>query len=677
MKRKTKKFNTKKFKRENPRINTIYKDKPKLIINYGIAETISKCIIDKIISNVIISSKNNDMNKQTKEYYFNYINKLIDPVISMSFLNHENYIINGLQENKNNIGKNINTWIEIEEPKIPIPDRFVTVKIKPLSDKNEKIISKLNENNNIPINESTEFKRLSLCKSSIKKSKIQKVLKFNKMIENNDIIVKKLLKKEIPTMTYSDLEKEKYENIFNHETLNNRMRKEKKEKEEREKELMKIELEQNLKILENKKENKPKQRNFDSRLLTFDSNGKIIKKLIQKESNFIKDFNFINIKINESKLLNPFRIHLSQTQVESNKNRKNNIALRKNLRKKTFNKSIIIENDNKIKEDDIKTTKEEEIDNKIKNIMIGNNSYTNINPEIGVVVKNEKDSYIKTGGNNFSLKYHKQSIKDFNDLLFKTSLLNSQHYSKSNTNNSENNNTSNGNMKEFNGYIPSYNEKNKNPLIDNAYSPIFKNMKIISQINKNIGKRNLSYSNYNQKIQKSNSTFELNNDGISNLNEMNTQKSIKLNNLTKTKSLFNLMSDPNEEYNDIRSYIISQENKNLINNKSFLSYNINTYSEKKFPLINNIRGNTENKNNKNSMMNNFNSRILSNKKWGVIENEANEDEFSNLLSNNFRKPNFSNKIKLINEKRLGKINTRKRNIYLMHNISNDSYFNKI
>ena len=71
----------------------------------------------------------------------------------------------------------------------------------------------------------------------------------------------------------------------------------------------------------------------------------------------------------------------------------------------------------------------------------------------------------------------------------------------------------------------------------------------------------------------------------------------------------------------------------------------------------------KNKGNGEGFINRFNYRIIDGNNWGV-ENEMKGTILnkSKIIKNYFRKQNSTNKIKILNENRLGKINTRKRKI---------------
>ena len=718
MEKRRKKNKTKIIKKDNAEKKILKQNdnKSKIELNYIIAETISKIIIDKIIANVVLISRNNDIDKKSFNYYYNYINDLIDPLISMRFFYHENNSNNNIQSNilynnKESPLNTNNTWIEISEPSSSSIDRFESSQI--ISNTFNKNDNQFSNKFNFPlifrqINELIEFKKRNSDAKIIKKfkkNKIHKIIKLNEKIQADNINVKKLLKKEIPSMAYCDLEKEKYENYFSNEKLNEFLRKEK-----RYKEILKAEQNKNQiqNIILEKQKKLIKNNNIVSNNQSFDSKGKIIRRQIYKFNinNLSKDFNIIDVKIKNSKLINSYTNILEQKENDNIKKRNTSKGVSKNSKTNDNNNKTKINNDIKdnnnknngnkknndkkanndnniiiIHNNDKDNINNEEIksgeinDNKIKNIIIGNNSYINIKPEIGVVVKGQEDAYIKEGGNSYLLKYNKPSINDFNNILYQTSLLNSKHYSSSNNFSeiskinltSNNNNISNNNntvikteIGIYNGYNQSFTEKN-NPLIQNAISPSFQNNKI-KRRNNNLN-MSLNKSNYtDDKIfRKSNSSIGFNEDNLF-LNDMSNQNKIKLSDLAKNRSLFNLIND-SEDFGENKNIIINSVNKkidNIISGKK-----INSYNDKIFPLININNRNSENKNkvNNQKIINKFNYRIMINKNWGKV-NEVNDSYFieSDLIENNFRKQKISNKIKIINENRFRNLNTRKRNI---------------
>ena len=242
---------------------------------------------------------------------------------------------------------------------------------------------------------------------------------------------------------------------------------------------------------------------------------------------------------------------------------------------------------------------------------------------------------------------------------------------------SYNNNTNtinhkNNNNYEYNGYNHIFNEKN-NPLISNAilpavHSPKNKEKEINIILNRLINKKKLINSNYDKNIKKSNSSFFLNNRNKYNLNEMSYQNTIKISKMISNRSLFNIMDDSDDLYSK-KIYNYKSENKNIINNNNtILPFNIiRSYRDKKLPLLNknDLYRNIEDKNKGNGegFINRFNYRIIDGNNWGV-ENEMKGTILnkSKIIKNYFRKQNSTNKIKILNENRLGKINTRKRKI---------------
>ena len=640
-----------KIKHHNNNINNI---------NYGIAESISKIIIEKIISNAVILSRNKQINNQLNNYCFQFLTKNINNILNLDHFDYEDVFNNEIQSNKNfnnkEIPSKINTWIEINEPETPISDRFVSLKMKTIiiKKKDDDILNK-EINNYIPINEKDEYNENNINKKQNKKIKNILKLKLNDAGKEKDKIQdnKNTNKKDIPVMAYSDLDKEKYINTFVNEKENDLLRKELKEKE-------------SLKKEENKKKIIPEKNNikiFDDKNLTFDSNGKIIKKILKKGNLLKNEFNLIKSKVNKA-------ISMKNIFKDSNKygfdNNKNKIKVEYN---NNNNINLISENDL--------------IDKERKQVIISGNSYNSIKPEIGVIVKNDEDLYKKEGGFDYLLKFNKFSVNDYSKMLIKSRLLNTQQYLTSN-NLSGNNISSNNNIKQYesindltsnndyNGYNQAFNDRS-NPLINNAHLPSVNSNKneIKKKSSKNIKMKILSCSKYDKNIQKSKSNKDIFSNTLS-LNDMSFQKNIKI--LSKEQSLFSVLSDANNlQYN--MNYISSPINKNLTNkDANILTHKrIFSYNNKIFPLINKSNKNIENKNtiNKEDTMNLFNYKIIKNKNWGT-ENESKNSYFneSNMIKNYFRMPSILNKVKILNNNTKVKINNRLRNFNFSSEKSN-------
>ena len=153
----------------------------KLIISYGIAEAISKIIIDKMISNAVINSRNNYINKKANNYYFKFMKKLIDSFLNIRFINHETCFNNNSSLKNNNKNK-YNESVEITEPLNPSIDRTESTKIKfNFYSKNKKLKNKILSS----INEAIENKKINSYENRDKRIIIGKHFKIKENIMKN------------------------------------------------------------------------------------------------------------------------------------------------------------------------------------------------------------------------------------------------------------------------------------------------------------------------------------------------------------------------------------------------------------------------------------------------------------------------------------------------------------
>ncbi len=95
------------------------------------AETISKLMLEKIISHAVTNIHSKEIYTNLGNYCFKYIKEMIKPVMKMNFIPYE--IKHNEKEkiffDRPKCNKH-NTWIEIEEPKVPINDRYTHDQIK-------------------------------------------------------------------------------------------------------------------------------------------------------------------------------------------------------------------------------------------------------------------------------------------------------------------------------------------------------------------------------------------------------------------------------------------------------------------------------------------------------------------------------------------------------------------
>ena len=686
-----------------------------LIISNDIAESVVSIILDKIISNIIIKKKIQKIYSNLPEYCYNYIHKLTSIYLKNNFVFHENgidnlsYQKNILFYNKNPINK-VNNWNIINEPSVPELDRNITGRNKLIKlskkeeinlisneGKNENEISDINsiqftskdeieENNSIKFNEKNDInnninkrKKYKIKRSfgEIVREKKLKEKQFNKRINNNE--------EEnddddnyVLEMTSHDLKNvDNTYKFYNDNDENDLLRKER--------ELLIIKKEKE-KIKEEKRKKKEKKlklkfyniKNFESNKLTFDPNGKIIKKNLTNLNNIKKDLPKPKLKIKEKStnilseekkriILNPIK--------EKNKSKKENIIFNPNDKPKLF---------------DFENPKKKNVN---KEIDISGNNFRLVKPEIGVIISNENNKQKKEGGFEYIKKYNKPSMNEYNQKLSYNSQNSNNLFSSyiSLDNNSEN---INNDMDENNyiGYKEEFNDNN-NPLFQDGYKMSslnssrnkFQDMNIDNNNNINININNLnilknkkSFLKIEKKKNKNNlihsyDSIKMHSNRYKNYNTIQLNENIKNNNL---KSIFieNDENKPNIKYNSIEKDSYSYLRKK----EYFLNGNNHYKKRRELPII------TENNGNKNILdeyvdinkINKFNFRIIKDKKWGddihsnpLFPNNNNNNKLiksENYLQtddnrNIFRKSNLSNRIKETGNNIINNIRIREKN----------------
>ena len=320
---------------------------------------------------------------------------------------------------------------------------------------------------------------------------------------------------------------------------------------EREKDNINKEQQKLLEKIKNKKDYEKKlksklNKEFDSKKITFDSNGKIINLNIPNIDSFPNDFNISKQTITELKMGNitPYSFgkeiqeKISDKNLKLNKQNSANIIfldnknLKNNIKENFINKDIfkdakfekkmshkinviskfkvlkpsyslksinqkkpkITIEYNPILEEDKKTNP------KIKIPPSGPN-FDKIVPEIGVVIQNDNKIQVKKGGFEFYNKYNKPSIKEFSQLVEQTLKLNNQLITSPITTENIDNNIKlskknmNTEQSDYNGYNPEFIENN-NPLIKNAVEQL-SNIKNDNRYNNKSLIKNKSHIVYN------------------------------------------------------------------------------------------------------------------------------------------------------------------------------------
>ena len=327
-----------------------------------IAETVVSILVDKIISEAVLTCKVNQIYKGMNSHCFDYLTNFINPYLESYFIFYENdkndpsYQKNQIYFSSKPLEK-LNSWDIIPEPKTNEKDRYSNsntkiIKYKKYTEVEEGVKEasfaldaeediKFIKNNDIVFNESIDLQddknkekdkinernikenkeNKDINKKEIKVSHMQstknvldvKTKEENKKIKINkkkalidkyleDLTPKKKEKEEVLEISITDdLPKESYENIYSIINSNDENTKLRRERE--------IEIEQKnaQRLAEIEREKRAKQKlyrrivkDFDSNRLTFDPNGKIINLKTMNE-NLVGEFISSRIKIKAEK----------------------------------------------------------------------------------------------------------------------------------------------------------------------------------------------------------------------------------------------------------------------------------------------------------------------------------------------------------------------------------------
>ena len=489
------------------------------------SETISRIIIDKLISNVILDNNIKCINSKLNKHIEKFMFQMISPLMKANYFYHETdqdkTDENIILFDREQINK-INTWEIIPEPETCVVDRFarknklITNKLKK-SDKNINIWDNAfkelegeqdikNSNNSNKGNDKILFGLNKTKKKYSNRILFNKFLIKKKKIETNEDNKEKEKKKElileIPGVDIPYNNKEKIHILLNDTEENDRLRNEWKFQEiEKKKKLLKEQL--NQKKLKQKLLFNKEIKIFNPNGVTFDSNGNILKLNLQNVNSFQNGFISSKTSLkkkNEEKtpLLTSFQItHNSKNNnkeiIEYNQEEKIRYNMDFGLNNLNFN--LDKENNNKKK--------------KPENIILSGSNFDKINPEIGVIISNnDNEKEKKVGGFDYIKKYNKPSMNELSQFLSNSnSNSNLNSYSKIASFLNSNSNINNYN---YIGYKEHFNEE-KNPLFQNAV--------YINEDKKNLKSRNsflmsTKKSLSNENIFQRNSLMKNNNNNI-------------------------------------------------------------------------------------------------------------------------------------------------------------------
>ena len=664
-------------------------------MSYVDSEIISRLIIDKLISNVIIDNKLKEIDTHFTNHVKKFIFKFIKPSIKSDFIFHEKGL-DKIEENvihfKEQKITKINTWITIPEPETCEPDRF-SLKNKLIKEKIQK-----NDKNNILMNNSVKELELEyITKSSniMRKSKQKRNYYRNKILKKNILIKKENIdsndnkkskeKKKEPILeiegTYIPLDnKEKINILLNDTYENTHLRKEwelyliRKQKKELQEQLRKKLAK--AKLLRNKE-----FKLINTNELTFDSDGNILKLNKPKENSFQNDFISSKSSLKKNKIEEYTPVQTTSQIVnnkinnERSKNSVDNIKLTK-LNLEDINNNEIVEYNIEKKmryksEFDIYNilNKRNKLKNNTEKLIVSGSNFDKMNPEIGVIIsnpENEKDK--KIGGFNYIKKYNRPSMNELNEYLSNyNSDMNSNYnnsnsqiasflYSYSNKNNSNNNN----NNYNYIGYKEHFNDE-RNPLFQNAVHINEEKSRNLLSKRDLLNKKSLSNENIFRRNNllkkgrnKSNNSLFSQPNLITNNNYLSSVNNILLSNKFSYSNLKSFFYDYNENH--------EIKDRNNINNKKL--GNVKVIKENTNNLIFSLKDIRKNKQN-----------ILPNINSNKNKNIMGQDYINKFLINTIQKRNLSYK----NMENLNDINKENsyKNQFLKSKKYSDSNINKV
>ena len=394
------------------------------------SEIVSKQIIEKLITNVLIDHNNKTLDSKIAPFCFEFVKEKISPYLQEFFINNED------KENDHN------TWIEIEEPKMQNKDRGTFTLTKIEKKQNEKDPKENEESmHEVPSEQKT------MSRDFYRKTGFKLTLRMSKKLSMSHM--------ELTTKEEEKKEKQRINELvssFPSYAIERRLGLPlepefiPKIRNEYQKELvqrdLKLQKERKLNLIKSGSTGdlitkKVMLREFNNERYTFDSNGNVIPYRFIRVDNMKNDFH--SPDVNEKVIKNIIRqdeFKKQDTTTTSNK-KKGKIFL-------GMLPSEFRENTN--------------IYRLVMNSMKGRNSlsigcppsgdnFSLIQPEIGVVIKNDQLNKAKDGGRNFREKFKRFSLNDY-DKLIKTILpfQNQQKVEYSNNTNNISNSSSNTNM---------------------------------------------------------------------------------------------------------------------------------------------------------------------------------------------------------------------------------------
>ena len=393
------------------------------------SEIVSKQIIEKLITNVLIDHNNKTLDSKIAPFCFEFVKEKISPYLQEFFINNED------KENDHN------TWIEIEEPKMQNKDRGTFTLTKIEKKQNEKDPKENEESmHEVPSEQKT------MSRDFYRKTGFKLTLRMSKKLSMSHM--------ELTTKEEEKKEKQRINELvssFPSYAIERRLGLPlepefiPKIRNEYQKELvqrdLKLQKERKLNLIKSGSTGdlitkKVMLREFNNERYTFDSNGNVIPYRFIRVDNMKNDFH--SPDVNEKVIKNIIRQDEFKKQDTTTSNKKKGKNFLDML------PSEVRDNTN--------------IYRLVMNSMKGRNSlsigcppsgdnFSLIQPEIGVVIKNDQLNKAKDGGRNFREKFKRFSLNDY-DKLIKTILpfQNQQKVEYSNNTNNISNSSSNINM---------------------------------------------------------------------------------------------------------------------------------------------------------------------------------------------------------------------------------------
>ena len=646
-------------------------------MSYVDSEIISRLIIDKLISNVIIDNKLKEIDTHFTNHVKKFIFKFIKPSIKSDFIFHEKGL-DKIEENvihfKEQKITKINTWITIPEPETCEPDRF-SLKNKLIKEKIQK-----NDKNNILMNNSVKELELEyITKSSniMRKSKQKRNYYRNKILKRNILTKKENIdsndnkkskeKKKEPILeiegTYIPLDnKEKINILLNDTDENTHLRKEwelyliRKQKKELQEQLRKKLAK--AKLLKNKE-----FKLINMNELTFDSDGNILKMNKLKENSFQNDFISSKSSLKKNKIEEYTPVQTTSQIVNNKINNERSKNSVDNIKLTKLNLEDI--NNNEIVEYNIEKKMRYKSEFDIYNILNKRNKLKNNTEKLIVSGSNLKDK--KIGGFNYIKKYNRPSMNELNEYLSNYNSDINSNYNNSNSqiasflySYSNKNNTNNNNNYNYIGYKEHFNDE-RNPLFQNA-------VHINEEKSRNLlNKRDL----FNKKSLSNENIFRRNNLLKKGRNKSNNSLFSQPNLITNNNylsSVNNILLSNKFSYSNLKSFFYDYnenheiKDRNNINNKKL--GNVKVIKENTNNLIFSLKDIRKNKQN-----------ILPNINSNKNKNIMGQDYINKFLINTIQKRNLSYK----NMENLNDINKENsyKNQFLKSKKYSDSNINKV